>query len=106
MATSASDEAFETASRDYGATQRVVRWWLAGLGYALYCIFGRFLPEDIDNGFLIFLNRHGAVLAAVICAVGAACAYREQRRQGRRFHEVAQAWAAGRVATRKPSASK
>jgi hypothetical protein len=94
MATDASNEAFERAGRDHSAARKVVLWWLAGLGYSLYCLFGRFLPEDIDSGFLIFLNRHGAAISALVCALGASYAYSEERRQHRRFLDVARAWSA------------
>jgi len=93
----AADAAFESATQAHRAAQIRFRWWLAGLGYALYCLLGRYLPSDIDSGLLIFLNRHGAAIAALVCAVGALDAFRTERRERRRFRGVAQAWAAGRT---------
>ena len=81
----APDPVYEAASRDYYAARKVFRWWLAGLVYGVFCLFGRYLPrnvlEGLGGGLLILLNRHGAALAALVCTVGAAVAFREERRK-------------------------
>jgi hypothetical protein len=95
--TPSADAAYEAAGRAYSAAKKKLRWWLGGLGYAVFCLVGRFLPrDDLGISFFIFLDRHGAALAALVCAIGAADAFREERRELQCLQQVRQAWADAR----------
>lgn len=90
-----ADHALDIAAAAHSAARRKLLWWLAGFGYAAFCIGGRYLPRDlIGDGFVIFLNGHGAAITGLVCAVGAATAFSELRRERGQLNEVAQAWAA------------
>jgi hypothetical protein len=90
----ASDDANDRAYDAYIAARRKFYYWLGGVGYAAYCIASRYLPPDIDSGFLRLLNARGAAIALIVAATGAFTAYGELRRERLRFHDVSRAWLA------------
>ena|ERR1700719_1458042 len=103
-ATPSADAALESATRVHDAAKKKLRWWLGSLAYAVFCLVGRrLLPRDLDPGFLIVLNSWGTTLATVVCAIGAADAFREERRERTYRTVVLQAWADERIAARRAS---
>jgi undecaprenyl pyrophosphate phosphatase UppP len=95
-----SDNAVEEAHEAYAIANRKFLWWLAGVAYAIYCLFGHLLPRSIDDGFLIFLNQHGAAIVGSICIIFASVAFQQRKREQLRLRDVASAWAAEQTSSR------
>ena len=95
-----SDNTVEEAHEAYAIAHRKFLWWLAGVAYATYCLFGHLLPHSIDDGFLIFLNQHGAGIVGAICIVAAITAFQRRKREQLRLRDLARAWAAEQTSSR------